>query len=161
MLLKPKLRGLKRAAILSQLTLMTILLKRVAQFIIKVTLTVRKERIKNPYGFIIIRGPKVPKFIMNLVQRKLIGHETIAFYCIYLLNNPKEIFSLKPSQTRKCYLFHPLTNFFNTTTRGESIPSQILSAWKRQSIASRLNSSIASSFKVNYLIIFIFLKSRC
>ncbi|MBS3907720.1 MAG: hypothetical protein KGZ49_11865 [Syntrophaceae bacterium] len=67
---KPRLRGLKRAGILAQLTLITILLKRVAQFIIKVTLTVRKERIKNPYGFVIIRGPKVPKFILNLVQRK-------------------------------------------------------------------------------------------
>ncbi len=67
---KPRVRGLKRAAILAQLTLITILLKRVAQFIIKVTLNVRKERIKNPYGFIIIRGPKVPKFILNLVQRE-------------------------------------------------------------------------------------------
>jgi hypothetical protein len=69
-LLKPKVRGLKRSAILGQLTLMTILLKRVAQFIIKVTLAVRKKRIKNPYGFIIIRGSKVPKFIINLVQRE-------------------------------------------------------------------------------------------
>jgi len=67
---KPRVRGLKRAAILGQLTLMTILLKRVAQFIIKVTLAVRKERIKNPYGFVIIQGPKVPKFILNLVQRE-------------------------------------------------------------------------------------------
>ncbi len=67
---KPKVRGLKRAAILSQLTLMTILLKRVAQFIIRITLAVRKERTQNPSGFIIIQGPKVPKFIMNLVQRK-------------------------------------------------------------------------------------------
>jgi hypothetical protein len=67
---KPRVRGLKRAAILAQLTVMVILLKRLAQFIIKVTLTVRKERIKNPYGFIVIRGPKVPKFILNLVQRE-------------------------------------------------------------------------------------------
>jgi hypothetical protein len=67
---KPKLRGLKRAAILGQLTLISILLKRVACFIIKVTLAVRKERTKNPHGFIIIRGPKVPKFILNLVQRE-------------------------------------------------------------------------------------------
>lgn len=67
---KPRLRGLKRAAILGQLTLISILLKRVACFIIKVTLAVRKERIKNPHGFIIIRGPKVPKFILNLVQRE-------------------------------------------------------------------------------------------
>ncbi|MEW6375268.1 MAG: transposase, partial [Thermodesulfobacteriota bacterium] len=57
---KPKVRGLKRAGILAQLTLIVILLKRVSQFIIKVTLAVRKERIKNPRGFIIIRGPKVP-----------------------------------------------------------------------------------------------------
>ena len=67
---KPKVRGIKRAGILAQLTAMVILLKRIAQFIIKVTLAVRKERTKNPSGFIIIRGPKVPKFIMNLVQRK-------------------------------------------------------------------------------------------
>ena len=67
---KPKVRGIKRAGILAQLTVMVILLKRVAQFIVKVTLAVRKERIKNPRGFIIIRGPKVPKFIMNLIQRK-------------------------------------------------------------------------------------------
>jgi len=67
---KPKVRGLKRAGILAQLTLITILLKRVAHFIIKVTLAVRKERIKNPRGFITIQGPKVPKFILNLVQRE-------------------------------------------------------------------------------------------
>jgi hypothetical protein len=67
---KPRVRGLKRAAILGQLTLISILLKRVAHFIIKVTLALRKERIKNPRGFIIIQGPKVPKFILNLVQRE-------------------------------------------------------------------------------------------
>jgi hypothetical protein len=67
---KPRVRGLKRAAILGQLTLIAVLLKRVAHFIIKVTLALRKERIKNPRGFIIIQGPKVPKFILNLVQRE-------------------------------------------------------------------------------------------
>lgn len=67
---KPKVRGLKRAGILAQLTVMVILLKRIAQFIIKVILAVRKERTKKPNGFIFIRGPKVPKFIMNLIQRK-------------------------------------------------------------------------------------------
>ena len=67
---KPKVRGLKRAGILAQLTLIAILLKRVSQFIIKVTLAVRKERIKNPRGFITIQGPNVPKFILNLVQRE-------------------------------------------------------------------------------------------
>jgi hypothetical protein len=52
---------------------MTILLKRVTQFIIKVTLAVRKERTKNPYGFIIIiRGPKVPnpELDSGLVQKE-------------------------------------------------------------------------------------------
>jgi len=67
---KPRARGLKRAAILGQLTLISVLLKRVAHFIIKVTLALRKERIKNPRGFIIIQGPKVPNFILNLVQRE-------------------------------------------------------------------------------------------
>jgi hypothetical protein len=67
---KPKVRGRKRAGILAQFTLISILLKRVARFIIKVTLAVRKERIKNPRGFIIIQGPKVPKFILSLVQRE-------------------------------------------------------------------------------------------
>lgn len=67
---KPRVRGLQRAAILAQLTFMTVLLKRVAQFIIKVTLAVQKERVLNPHGFTFIPGPKVPKFIMNLIQRK-------------------------------------------------------------------------------------------
>jgi len=67
---KPKVRGRKRAGILAQFTLISILLKRVARFIIKVTLAVRKERTKNPRGFIIIQGPRVPKFILNLVQRE-------------------------------------------------------------------------------------------
>jgi len=67
---KPRIRGIKHASILAQLTLMTILLKRVSKFVIKVTLAVRKERIKNPNGFITIRGPKVPKFIINLVRRE-------------------------------------------------------------------------------------------
>jgi hypothetical protein len=67
---KPRVRSVKRAAILSQLALMAILLRRVAHFIIHVTLAVRKERIKNPHGFIFIPGPKVPKFILNLVRRE-------------------------------------------------------------------------------------------
>jgi hypothetical protein len=51
---------------------MSTLLKRVVQFILKVTLAVRKERMKNPYGFIIISGPKVPNPELNseLVQRE-------------------------------------------------------------------------------------------
>jgi hypothetical protein len=67
---KPKVRGIKRAGILAQLTAIVILLQRVAHFIIKVTLAVTKERTKNANGFIVIQGPKVPKFIMNLTQRK-------------------------------------------------------------------------------------------
>jgi hypothetical protein len=67
---KPRIRGRQRAAILAQLALMTILLKRVSKFIIKITLAVRKERIKNPNAFITIRGPKVPQFIINLIRRE-------------------------------------------------------------------------------------------
>jgi hypothetical protein len=69
---KPRIRGIKHASILAQLTLMTILLKRVSKFIIKVTLAVRKERIKNPNGFITIRGPKVPnpELDSGLVRRE-------------------------------------------------------------------------------------------
>jgi len=40
---KPKVRGIKRAGILAPLTAIVILLKRIAQFITKVTLAVIKE----------------------------------------------------------------------------------------------------------------------
>jgi hypothetical protein len=70
LLRKPKVRGIYRAGILVQLTMMAILLGRVTHFILKVTIAVEKERFRNPNKFIVIKGPKVPKFILNLIQRK-------------------------------------------------------------------------------------------
>jgi hypothetical protein len=69
-LAKPKIRGLKKAGILSQMAIIVVLLKRIAHFIVKVTLVFRKnpEQLTSPP--ILIPGPKVPKFILNLVQRE-------------------------------------------------------------------------------------------
>ena len=71
-LTKPKIRGLKNAAILAQIAVMVILLKRIARFIVKVTLAFRKriQLNKSPPHRIFIPGPKVPKFILNLIQRE-------------------------------------------------------------------------------------------
>jgi len=71
-LAKPKIRGLKNAGILSQIAVIVVLLKRVAHFIVKVTLIYReKSRTnKSPPRAIFIKGPEVPKFILNLVQRE-------------------------------------------------------------------------------------------
>ena len=69
---KPKIRGLKKAGILSQMAVIVVLLKRIACFIIKVTLAFRKnfQKNKSPPHHFFIPGPKVPKFILNLVQRE-------------------------------------------------------------------------------------------
>ena len=68
---KPKARGLKHAGILSQMAVIVVLLKRVASFIVKVTLALRKrnQNNKSPPGFF-VPGPSVPKFILNLVKRE-------------------------------------------------------------------------------------------
>ena len=68
---KPKVRGLKHAGILSQMAVIVVLLKRVACFIVKVTLALRKQiqNNKSPPVFL-VPGPSVPKFILNLVQRE-------------------------------------------------------------------------------------------
>ena len=70
-LAKPKVRGLKHAGILSQMAVIVVLLKRVACFIVKVTLSLRKtsQSNKSPPVFF-VPGPSVPKFILNLVQRE-------------------------------------------------------------------------------------------
>jgi len=71
-LAKPKIRGLKNAAILSQMAIIVVLLKRITHFIVKVTLLFREKSQYNksaPYH-IFIPGPKVPKFILNLIQRE-------------------------------------------------------------------------------------------
>jgi hypothetical protein len=69
---RPKIRGYKHAAVLSQMTAITILLKRISRFIIKVTLALRKKISDNrgpPQNFF-IPGPIVPPFIVNLIQRE-------------------------------------------------------------------------------------------
>lgn len=71
-LTKPKVRGLKNAGIISQMAVIVVLLKRIARFIVKVTLAFRKKtkNNKSPPQPIFIPGLKVPKFIVNLVQRE-------------------------------------------------------------------------------------------
>jgi hypothetical protein len=71
-LAKPKVRGLRNAGVLSQMAVIVVLLKRIARFIVKVTLALRDriENNKSPPISIFIPGPKVPKFILNLVQRE-------------------------------------------------------------------------------------------
>ena len=68
---KPKIRGLEHAGILSQMAVIVVLLKRVACFIVKVTLALRKklQNNKSPPKFF-VPGPFVPKFILNLVMRE-------------------------------------------------------------------------------------------
>jgi hypothetical protein len=71
-LAKPKLRGLKNAGILAQITVIVVLLKRIIRFIVKVTLACRKEiqNNKSPPPYLYIPGPKVPNFIWNLIRRE-------------------------------------------------------------------------------------------
>jgi hypothetical protein len=54
------------------MAVIVVLLKRIARFIVKVTLAFREmvENNKSPPQPIFIPGPKVPKFILNLVQRE-------------------------------------------------------------------------------------------
>jgi len=69
---KPKVRGIKHAGILSQMAVIVVLLKKIARFIVNVTLAFRQEveNNKSPPQPVFIPGPKVPQFILNLVQRE-------------------------------------------------------------------------------------------
>jgi hypothetical protein len=71
-LAKPKVRGINHAGVLAQIAVMVVLLKRIARFIVTVTLAFRKEiqNNKSPPHRISITGPKVPAFILNLIQRE-------------------------------------------------------------------------------------------
>jgi hypothetical protein len=71
-LAKPKIRGLSPAGVLSQMAVTVVLLKRVARFIIKVTLALRKllRANRDPPQDQFIPGPEVPPFICNLIQRE-------------------------------------------------------------------------------------------
>ena len=69
---KPKIRGIKTAGVLTQLAVIVVLIKRLAHFIVKVSLAFRHniQNNKSPPYRIFIPGPRVPKFILNLIQRK-------------------------------------------------------------------------------------------
>lgn len=69
---KPKVRGIKHAGILSQMAVIVVLLKKIARFIVRITLAFRQkvENNKSPPQPVFIPGPKVPQFILNLVQRE-------------------------------------------------------------------------------------------
>ena len=68
---KPKIRGLKNAGVLAQMAVIVLLLKRITRFIVKVTLAMRNFFINKPRSLRpFIRGPDVPKFIVNLIQRE-------------------------------------------------------------------------------------------
>jgi len=71
-LAKPKIRGLKNAAVLAQIAVIVFLLKRIARFIVKVTVAFRKkiQNTKSPPYRISVPGPKVPTFIFNPIKRE-------------------------------------------------------------------------------------------
>jgi hypothetical protein len=71
-LVKPKIRGLSSAGALSQMAVIVVLLKRVAKFIIKVTLALRKQLRANrdPPQDQLVSGPEVLPFIRNLILRE-------------------------------------------------------------------------------------------
>jgi len=69
-LLKPKIRKLKNAGVLAQMAVITILLKRIICFIVKVTLALRKLAGNNPLSKPFLPAPVVPKFILNIIQRE-------------------------------------------------------------------------------------------
>jgi hypothetical protein len=70
-LLKPKVRGIKHAGVLSQIAVIVVLLKRIARFIVKVTIALRRnpdnDTLSHRHS---IFGPRVPNFLRNLIQRE-------------------------------------------------------------------------------------------
>ena len=71
-LAKPKIRGIKSTGVLCQIAVIVVLIKRIARFIIKVSLALRQkvQNNKSPPYRIFIPGPKVSGFILNLIQRE-------------------------------------------------------------------------------------------
>jgi hypothetical protein len=71
-LAKPKVRCLRRAGVLGQMAAIVVLLKRITRFIVKVTLAFRKELRNNkwPPHRVSMTGPKIPKFILSLIQKE-------------------------------------------------------------------------------------------
>ena len=71
-LARPRVRGLASAAVLSQLAVVVLLLKRISCFIIKVTLSLTKifRQNESPPTKPFLPGPRVPNFMRNLIQRE-------------------------------------------------------------------------------------------
>ena len=71
-LAKRKVRGIRHTAILSQMAVIVMFLKRINRFISKVTIALRKQLLTDmaPPRPHFIPGPKVPNFIRNLIQRE-------------------------------------------------------------------------------------------
>jgi hypothetical protein len=69
---RPKIRGIQHASVLSQMAVIVILLKKIASFIIKVTLALRKKPLRKSTHTqrFFIPGPKVDNFICNLIHRE-------------------------------------------------------------------------------------------
>ncbi|MFP4038004.1 MAG: hypothetical protein ACLFUE_10820, partial [Desulfobacteraceae bacterium] len=68
---KPKVRGLPRASVLSQLAVIVVLLKRALSFIVNVTITLRKHHSRGSgYARPRLPGPLAPPFLRNLIQRE-------------------------------------------------------------------------------------------
>ena len=67
-----KVRGIQHAGVLSQIAVMVVLLKRIARFIIKVTIVLRRKQLNDntPSDRHSIFGPRVPDFLRNLIQRE-------------------------------------------------------------------------------------------
>jgi hypothetical protein len=68
---KPKVRGIRHAAVLSQIAVIVVLLKMIARFISKVTIASRRNPDNHTHSHRhSIFGPKVPNFLRNLIQRE-------------------------------------------------------------------------------------------
>jgi len=67
---KPKIRGLKNAGILAQTAVITLLLKRIIFFIVKVITAIYKPIKNKPLVKPCLQGLVVPKFILNIIQRE-------------------------------------------------------------------------------------------
>ena len=64
---KPRVMGLERAAILSQIAVIVILLKTFIFFIIKVTKSIDKKIEKSGGKVVRLFGPKLPDFIFSIL----------------------------------------------------------------------------------------------
>jgi len=67
---KPKIRGLKNAGVLAQMAVISLLLKRIITFIVKVSLSIKKLKGGIQLSRTVLKGPEVPKFILNIIQRE-------------------------------------------------------------------------------------------